>query len=152
MVRPPRSFPYLPTLHLSTFDTPISSHEANMQYGLGFPAGNGKENHGWRLSITTLVVLVLATVFVVLRFIARVHGSKVGWDDATIVLSWVCATLPSSSLHRWCAHRELDADFGDYFYFYFSSALLLLMPHLCFSPLSTAMACTYTTSLLSRSA
>jgi hypothetical protein len=56
--------------------------------GVGFP-NNGAEDHGWKLYITSLVMVLAAGLFVVARIITRLLRRNFGWDDWTIVASLV---------------------------------------------------------------
>lgn len=57
-------------------------------YGMGFPA-DGDDNNGWKLYILSLITIISAGVFVVLRLWTRIASSQTGWDDAAVVASWV---------------------------------------------------------------
>jgi hypothetical protein len=61
---------------------------------MGFPA-DGVDNHGWKLYITSLVMIISSGLFVVARCIARHSIHKLGSDDVAIIVSLVsCSTLP----------------------------------------------------------
>lgn len=59
-----------------------------MGYGMGFPA-DGLENHGWKLYITSLVMIIASGLFVTARCVTRIRASKFGRDDAAMLLSLV---------------------------------------------------------------
>ncbi|KAH6974392.1 hypothetical protein BKA56DRAFT_675831 [Ilyonectria sp. MPI-CAGE-AT-0026] len=56
--------------------------------GMGFPT-DGVDNHGWKLYITSLVMIITAGLFVIFRVTTRVTMNKLGWDDAAVVVSLV---------------------------------------------------------------
>lgn len=58
-------------------------------YGMGFPQ-NGVDNHGWQMSITAVVMIILAGLFVIARCTTRIWMlGKIGWDDVAIIVSLV---------------------------------------------------------------
>lgn len=61
--------------------------------GMGFPT-DGVDNHGWKLHITSLVMIILAGLAVVVRCISRVSLYNFGADDIVIIISLV-STLPT---------------------------------------------------------
>ncbi|EHA46679.1 hypothetical protein MCOR27_002597 [Pyricularia oryzae] len=63
-------------------------------YGMGFPA-DGDDNNGWKLYILSLITIISAGVFVVLRLWTRIASSQTGWDDAAVVASWIMSLLVS---------------------------------------------------------
>lgn len=56
--------------------------------GMGYPI-DGVDNQGWKLYITSLVMIIAAGLFVVARCIARFAIHKLGSDDIAIVASLV---------------------------------------------------------------
>ena len=56
--------------------------------GMGYPA-DGVDNQGWKLYITSLVMIISAGLFVVARCFARFSIHKLGSDDIAIVASLV---------------------------------------------------------------
>lgn len=56
--------------------------------GMGFPT-DGVDNQGWKLYITSLVMIITAGLFVIFRVTTRVTMNKLGWDDAAVVVSLV---------------------------------------------------------------
>ncbi|KAF7555921.1 hypothetical protein G7Z17_g1790 [Cylindrodendrum hubeiense] len=54
--------------------------------GMGFPT-DGVDNQGWKLYITSLVMIIVAGLFVVFRCTTRYSMHKLGWEDAAVVLS-----------------------------------------------------------------
>ena len=65
--------------------------------GLGFPTDE-HDNQGWKLYITSLVMILLAGVSVIARCCSRLWFSSFGWDDAAIVVSLVCEKSLKSPL------------------------------------------------------
>ncbi|UNI19404.1 Acylglycerone-phosphate reductase [Purpureocillium takamizusanense] len=61
---------------------------------MGFPT-DGVDNNGWKLYITSLVAIIVAGMMVISRCAARLWLSKLGWDDASIVLS-LCFSIALS--------------------------------------------------------
>lgn len=59
--------------------------------GIGFSTAE-YENRGWRLYLTSLIMILLAGVFVIARCCSRWWFSSFGWDDAVIVMSLVSET------------------------------------------------------------
>lgn len=55
---------------------------------MGFP-DNGVDNQGWKLYITSLVMIITAGLFVIARCSTRFFMHKLGSDDAAIVVSLV---------------------------------------------------------------
>jgi len=60
---------------------------------MGFPA-DGVDNHGWKLYITSMAMIILAGLAVVVRCISRVSLYNFGIDDIVIIISLV-STLPN---------------------------------------------------------
>ncbi|OAA69092.1 hypothetical protein ISF_03467 [Cordyceps fumosorosea ARSEF 2679] len=71
--------------------------------GLGFPTDQYDDN-GWKLYITSLVMLISAGIFVILRCSTRLWFRKFGWDDATIVASLSCSVLLSVAIQLAISH------------------------------------------------
>lgn len=57
-------------------------------YGMGFP-DDGVPNQGWKLYITSLVMIISAGLFVIARCTTRYYFFKLGWDDLAVVVSLV---------------------------------------------------------------
>lgn len=55
---------------------------------MGF-ATSDYDNNGWKLYITSLVMIISAGIFVILRLSTRLWFAKFGWDDAAILVSLV---------------------------------------------------------------
>lgn len=55
---------------------------------MGFPA-DGVDNQGWKLYITSLVMIIAAGLFVIARCSTRFLMHKLGSDDAAIIVSLV---------------------------------------------------------------
>ena len=60
--------------------------------GMGFPA-DGAEDQGWKLYITSLVMIILAGLFVIARLASRYWLFKLGWDDLAITFSLVSSCV-----------------------------------------------------------
>lgn len=56
--------------------------------GMGFPA-DGVENHGWKLYITSMVMIIIAGIVVTIRCTSRVYLFSFGADDVVIIVSLV---------------------------------------------------------------
>lgn len=56
--------------------------------GMGFPA-DGIDNHGWKLYITSMVMIIVAGLFVTFRCTSRVYLFNFGADDIVIIFSLV---------------------------------------------------------------
>lgn len=55
------------------------------------------------IEVPCIVFFVLTPIFLVIRISSRVKtGSGLGWDDYTIIVSWVCSIrhLPTQLLHE----------------------------------------------------
>ena len=63
-------------------------------YGLGFPHDD-LPNNGWKLYVTSLVMIVTSGLFVLARVSTRVRLGQLGKDDIAIAISWV-STIPSA--------------------------------------------------------
>ncbi|KAI9901072.1 hypothetical protein N3K66_002889 [Trichothecium roseum] len=59
-------------------------------YGLGFPHDD-LPNNGWKLYVTSLVMIVTSGLFVLARVSTRVRLGQLGKDDIAITISWVSA-------------------------------------------------------------
>jgi hypothetical protein len=55
---------------------------------IGFPFG-GHDNQGWKLYLASLIMILFAGLFVIIRIIARMRTGKLGADDYAIILSLV---------------------------------------------------------------
>lgn len=55
---------------------------------IGFPS-NGVADQGWKLYITSLIMVLSAGLFVIARIATRLASKRLGWDDYTIVASIV---------------------------------------------------------------
>lgn len=62
-------------------------------FGMGFP--RDVANDGWRLYILSLVMIVLAGLFVVARLFIRVSKAQTGWDDLAVVASLFMSIMVS---------------------------------------------------------
>jgi hypothetical protein len=56
--------------------------------GMGFPA-DGVENHGWKLYITSMVMIIVAGLVVFVRCASRIYLYNFGSDDIVIIVSLV---------------------------------------------------------------
>lgn len=65
---------------------------AAMAINMGF-ASDGEGNNGWKLYITTLVMTVVAGLFVVARCATRIYKQSLGLDDYAIIAALVCHSL-----------------------------------------------------------
>lgn len=59
-----------------------------MVVNLGFPSG-GEANQGWKLYLTSLVMILSAGLVVIARIVTRFRAVKLGADDYTIVASLI---------------------------------------------------------------
>ncbi|KAF4975988.1 hypothetical protein FZEAL_7295 [Fusarium zealandicum] len=66
--------------------------------GMGFPA-DGVDNQGWKLYITSLVMIITAGLFVIARCSTRYWMRELGWDDAAVVVS-LLAVHNGYGMHR----------------------------------------------------
>ncbi|KAF5552573.1 integral membrane protein [Fusarium mexicanum] len=78
--------------------------------GMGFPA-DGVDNHGWKLYITSLVMIISSGLFVIARCIARYSIHKLGSDDVAIIVSLISSVLLSTYIqlaihHGYGMHKE----------------------------------------------
>ncbi|KAK7413377.1 hypothetical protein QQX98_007754 [Neonectria punicea] len=62
--------------------------------GMGFPV-DGVDNQGWKLYITSLVMIITAGLFVIARCSTRYSMHKLGWDDAAITVSLLSSIIVS---------------------------------------------------------
>ncbi|RFN48066.1 hypothetical protein FIE12Z_7789 [Fusarium flagelliforme] len=62
---------------------------------MGYPT-DGVDNQGWKLYITSLVMIIAAGLFVIARCLARFTIHKLGSDDIAIVASLVSSILLST--------------------------------------------------------
>lgn len=60
-----------------------------MTTNIGLPT-DGVENKGWKLYITSTVMVIVAGLFTITRFWARYKYQTFGWDDYTVLMSLVC--------------------------------------------------------------
>jgi hypothetical protein len=61
-------------------------------HGIGFP-NHGHDDHGWKMYITAVVMIVLSGLFVIARITTRFWMlGKLGWDDITIIVALVSDT------------------------------------------------------------
>ncbi|KAH7122027.1 hypothetical protein B0J13DRAFT_599213 [Dactylonectria estremocensis] len=65
--------------------------------GMGFPQ-DGVDNQGWKLYITSLVMIITAGLFVLARCATRYGMNKLGWDDAAVVVSMLSSIVVSVSM------------------------------------------------------
>ena len=67
-----------------------------MAVNLGFPS-HGEANNGWKLSVTSMVMIIVAGFFVIVRCGTRIANRQFGSDDYAIIGSMVCtlAFIPS---------------------------------------------------------
>ncbi|PTB62326.1 putative PTH11-typeG-protein-coupled receptor [Trichoderma citrinoviride] len=65
--------------------------------GMGFPA-DGTDNHGWKLYITSLVMIITAGVFVALRCASRICSFNFGADDTVIIFSLLFSIVLSVAI------------------------------------------------------
>ncbi|KAM0268244.1 hypothetical protein ACHAQH_010021 [Verticillium albo-atrum] len=66
-------------------------------YGMGFP-DDGIANRGWKLYITSLVMIISAGLFVIARCATRFYMFKLGWDDLAIVVSLASSIIVSVAM------------------------------------------------------
>lgn len=69
--------------------------------GVGFP-NHGVDDQGWKLYITSLVMILAAGLFVIARCVSRLVRRNFGWDDWTIVVSLVSLPFLRSASWRRC--------------------------------------------------
>lgn len=59
------------------------------------------DDHRPEVLVVSIIFFVIATVFVVLRFVSRIFVvRKVGVHDYIMLLAWVCHVLPQFAI-RW---------------------------------------------------
>lgn len=63
-----------------------------MAPNMGFPE-NGVPNQGWKLYLTSLIMVLSAGVFVIMRVVARFQADKLAADDYAIIASLVSETI-----------------------------------------------------------
>ncbi|KAK2684928.1 hypothetical protein QWA68_016188 [Fusarium oxysporum] len=84
--------------------------------GMGFPA-DGVDNQGWKLYITSLVMIIAAGLFVVARCATRYSMHKLGSDDAAIVVSLLSSIIVSTcmqlAIHHGYGMHKNDLDKPD---------------------------------------
>lgn len=69
-----------------------------MTFNMGFPS-DGEANQGWKLYLTSLVMIIVAGLTVVARIVVRLRGDvALRADDYAIV-----ASLVSPVYARWCS-------------------------------------------------
>ncbi|KAL2126829.1 hypothetical protein VTI74DRAFT_175 [Chaetomium olivicolor] len=71
--------------------------------GVGFP-NNGADDQGWKLYITSLVMILTAGLFVVARCITRLMRHGWGWDDVAIVVSLAFSIVLSVAIQLAVSH------------------------------------------------
>lgn len=59
-----------------------------MLASMGFPSG-GEANQGWKLYLTSLIMILSAGIIVIARVVTRFRAAQLGADDYTIVASLV---------------------------------------------------------------
>ncbi|KAL1842996.1 hypothetical protein VTJ49DRAFT_3473 [Mycothermus thermophilus] len=64
--------------------------------GVGFP-NHGADDQGWKLYITSLVMIISAGLFVIARIATRLVRNSLGWDDWTIVFSLSIYPFPQAN-------------------------------------------------------
>ncbi|KAK5995385.1 hypothetical protein PT974_03789 [Cladobotryum mycophilum] len=64
---------------------------------MGFPTDE-VENHGWKLYITSLVMIITAGLFVIARCASRIYFYKFGWDDVAIIVSLASSIVLSVAI------------------------------------------------------
>ncbi|KAM0248121.1 hypothetical protein ACHAQJ_009591 [Trichoderma viride] len=65
--------------------------------GMGFPA-DGVENHGWKLYITSMVMIIVAGLVVIVRCASRVYLYNFGTDDIVIIVSLLFSIVLSVAI------------------------------------------------------
>ncbi|KAM0475911.1 hypothetical protein ACHAPX_006793 [Trichoderma viride] len=65
--------------------------------GMGFPT-DGVDNHGWKLYIASMVMIISAGVAVVARCIGRVYLYNFGVDDIVIIISLLFSVVLSAAV------------------------------------------------------
>jgi len=74
-----------------------------MSRGIGLPM-DGVPNQGWKLYITSLVMIVAAGSATVARCATRVHTRQLGLDDYVIVCSLVSDKCRKREMNRSLSH------------------------------------------------
>lgn len=74
--------------------------------GMGFPA-DGIDNHGWKLYITSMVMIIVAGLVVTFRCASRVYLFNFGADDIVIIFSLVSSVAISFVLPLICVKTNL---------------------------------------------
>ena len=59
-----------------------------MAANMGFPSG-GEANQGWKLYLTSLIMILSAGLFVIARIVTRLWTVRLKADDYTIIASLV---------------------------------------------------------------
>ncbi|PNP56596.1 hypothetical protein THARTR1_03292 [Trichoderma harzianum] len=65
--------------------------------GMGFPA-DGIDNHGWKLYITSMVMIIVAGLIVAFRCASRVYLFNFGADDVVIIFSLLFSIVLSVAI------------------------------------------------------
>lgn len=60
-----------------------------MSANMGFPSG-GVPNQGWKLYLTSLIMIIFAGLFVIAKVFTRLRYGRLASDDYAIVASLVC--------------------------------------------------------------
>jgi hypothetical protein len=63
-----------------------------MAANIGFPA-DGEDNQGWKLYLTSLIMVLSAGLFVIARVLTRVRVFELKADDYAIIASLVSPAL-----------------------------------------------------------
>ncbi|KAF4467253.1 integral membrane [Fusarium albosuccineum] len=71
--------------------------------GMGFPT-DGVDNQGWKLYITSLVMIIAAGLFVIARCSTRYWMHKLGSDDAAVVVSLLSSIVVSVAMQLAVQH------------------------------------------------
>ncbi|KAL7797373.1 putative PTH11-typeG-protein-coupled receptor [Trichoderma ceciliae] len=71
--------------------------------GMGFPA-DGVDNHGWKLYITSMVMIIAAGLFVIARCSSRVYLFSIGADDIVIIVSLLFSIILSVAIQLAIEH------------------------------------------------
>ena len=64
-----------------------------MSYNIGFGTA-GKPDQGWKLYITSLIMVLSAGLFVIARIATRIWSRQMGEDDYLVLTSLVCKYSP----------------------------------------------------------
>ncbi|KAL6898921.1 putative PTH11-typeG-protein-coupled receptor [Trichoderma evansii] len=65
--------------------------------GIGFPV-DGVDNHGWKLYITSMSMIILSELAILGRCVSRVHLYNFGVDDIVIIVSLLFSVILSASV------------------------------------------------------